>query len=318
MRLFGVAGLGLVLSVGFAGAAAAQQPTIAVFTKNYTNPAYAAFRTAADKIGKATGARIIHFVPKKPDNVDEQTAEVEEALKLRPDIVVFTPVSDKAMVGPVKKLNDANIPIVLFTNALPGKFVTYVGSDDVDIGYREARYLFQKMGGKGNIVVIEGVPVAPTNRNRLLGYKRAFAEFPGIKVVGSAVGMYQQPVAREAMAKLLKEHDKIDAALVANDSMALGVLEAMQAANRSMLVMSINGIVPAVRAVGEGKILATVEFNMFKIGCLATQAAVRKLKGEPLPEKVMVPSEVITKDNYKAWLVPVAERSCPKWEDVIR
>jgi ribose transport system substrate-binding protein len=318
MRILTTLGLGLAVGLGGAGQAAAQkQPVIAVFTKNFTNPAYENFRIGADKIAKAANARVIHYVPKKPDDVDEQTAQVEEALKERPDIVLFTPVHDKLMVAPVKKLNDANIPIVLFTNPLPGNFVTYIGSDDVDLGYKEALYLFKHMAGKGSIVVIEGVPAAPTNRDRLKGYQKAFAEFPNIKVLASGVGNYSQTVARDVMAKMLADHPQIDAALVANDSMSLGVLEALKAANRTTVVMSINGILEAVKQVETGAILATVDFNTFKMACLATQAALRHLKGEKLPDKVLLPTEIIDQTNYKEWLIPVADRQCPKWADVV-
>jgi len=319
MRFLMTLGLSTAVSLAGAGFAAAQkQPVIGVFTKNFTNPAYDAFRIGADKIAKAANARVIHYVPKKPDDVDEQTAQIDQALIDKPDIVIFTPVNDKAMVGPVKKLNDANIPIVLFTNPLPGKFVTYVGSDDVELGYQEAVYLFKHMGGKGRIVVIEGVPAAPTNRDRLRGYQRAFAEFPGIQVLASGVGNYSQTKAREVMGQMLKDYAEIDAALVANDSMSLGVLEALKAANRTTVIASINGILEAVKEVESGKILATADFNTFKMACLATQAALRHLKGEKLPEKIMLPAEIIDKTNYKAWLVPVADRPCPKWEEYVR
>ncbi|MBT1509570.1 sugar ABC transporter substrate-binding protein [Bradyrhizobium sp. SRL28] len=152
----------------------------AVFTKNRTNPAYEAFRIASDQIARTTGVKVIHLVPNQPDNVDEQKAMVDQVLKDRPDAVIFIPVDDVAMIDSVKKLNEANIPIVLVSNPLPGRFVTYVGADDFEIGYREARYLFEKLGGKGKIVVIEGTPAAPTNRERVRGYQRAFGEFPGI------------------------------------------------------------------------------------------------------------------------------------------
>ena len=145
--------------------------TIAVFTKNTTNPAYSAFRLAADQIGQATGARIVHFVPMQPDNVDEQKAMVEQVSKDRPDAVVFIPVDDVAMVEPLRKLNDAKIPVVLAANPLPGNFVTFVGADDFAIGYRQARYLFDHLAGKGRIVILEGTAGAPTNRERLRGYK---------------------------------------------------------------------------------------------------------------------------------------------------
>jgi ribose transport system substrate-binding protein len=304
----------------FAANANAAEPnmTIAVFTKNLTNPAYEAFRIAADQIARATGARTVHYVPKQPDNVDEQKAMVEQVLKDRPDAVIFTPVDDVAMIDSVKKLNEAKIPVILVTNPLPGSFVTYVGADDFEIGYREARYLFEKLGGKGKIVVIEGTPAAPTNRERVRGYKRAFVEFPGIEVLGSGIGNYQQPDARRVMEKFLIEHPQIDAVLAANDGMALGVLEALKEARRTSVVIGINGIVPAVKQIETGAILASVDFNMFKIGCTATRAAVRYLKHEPLPEKVILPAEIIDKTNYKAWLVPVDQRSCPEWSEVAK
>jgi ribose transport system substrate-binding protein len=222
------------------------------------------------------------------------------------------------MVDSVKKLNEAKIPVVLASNPLPGSFVTYVGADDVEIGYRQARYLFDHLGGRGKIVVIEGTPSAPTNRSRLLGYKRAFAEYPGIEVVGSEVGNYQQPDAKRAMTKLLQEHGEIDAVLSANDGMALGALEALKEKGRSATVIGINGIVDAVKQIETGAILASVDFNMFKIGCVATRAAVRHLKSEPLPEKVILPADIIDKSNYKAWLTPVDQRSCPEWAEVSR
>jgi len=298
--------------------AADKEMTIAVFTKNRTNPAYEAFRIASDQIARTTGVKLIHLVPNQPDNVDEQKAMVDQVLKDKPDAVIFIPVDDVAMIDSVKKLNDANIPIVLVSNPLPGSFVTYVGADDFEIGYREARYLFEKLGGKGKIVVIEGTPAAPTNRERVRGYQRAFGEFPGIQVLGSGIGNYQQPDARRVMEKFLTEHKEIDAVLSANDSMALGVLEALKAANRTAIVIGINGILPAVKQIETGGMLATVDFNMFKIGCTAARAAVRHLRKEPLPEKVMLPAEVIDGTNYKAWLVPVDQRTCPEWAEMAR
>ena len=309
---------GAVVLPACCATAAEETMTIAVFTKNSTNPAYEAFRIAADQVARAAGAKTLHFVPKKPDNVDEQKAMVEQVLNDRPDIVIFIPVDDVAMVEPVRKLNAANIPVVLASNPLPGRFVTYVGADDFEIGYRQARYLFDHLKGTGRIVVIEGTPAAPTNRERVRGYKRAFAEHPGIQALGSGVGNYQQPDAKRVMEKFLAEHAQIDAVLSANDGMAIGALEALKAANRTSVVIGINGILPAVKLVESGEILATVDFNMFKIGCAAARAAVRHLKGEPLPEKIMLPAEVIDKTNYKGWLVPVGQRTCPEWAELAR
>ena len=120
------------------------------------------------------------------------------------------------------------------------------------------------------------------------------------------------------MAGFLQTYPKIDAVLSANDSMALGVLQALQEADRHAIVMGINGIVPAVKQIEAGNMLASVDFNMFKIGCTATMAALRQLRHEKLPEKILLPAEIIDKSNYQAWLVPVRERSCPDWSEVAR
>jgi ribose transport system substrate-binding protein len=306
------------MALSAAQAKAADEITIAVFTKNLTNPSYQAFRIAADQIAQAAGVRVIHFVPKQPDNVGEQKAMVEQVLKDKPDAVIFIPVDDVAMIPSVKELNEAKIPVVLVSNPLPGSFVTYVGADDYEIGYREAHYLFDTLGGKGKVVVIEGIPAAVTNRERVRGYQRAVAEYPGIEVLGSGNGNYQQPDAKRVMEKFLAAYPQIDAVLSANDGMALGALEALKEAGRTSIVIGVNGILPAVKQIETGAILASVDFNMFKIGCTATRAAVRYLKREPLPEKVILPAEIIDKTNYKAWLVPVEQRTCPEWADVVR
>ncbi|AXS42249.1 sugar ABC transporter substrate-binding protein [Breoghania sp. L-A4] len=80
------------------GAAHAEGRTIAVFTRNLINPAYAAARRGADLIAEEKGATTRHHVPEKPDNVDQQKALVAEALAAKPDLVIFVPVDDKAMV----------------------------------------------------------------------------------------------------------------------------------------------------------------------------------------------------------------------------
>ena len=149
------------------------------------------------------------------------------------------------------------------------------------------------------------------------GYKRAFVECPGIEVLGSGVGNYQQPDAKRLMAKFLADYPQIDAVLSANDGMALGALEALKEAGRTAVVIGINGILPAVKLIEIGALLASVDFNMFKIGCIATRAALRHLRGERLPEKIMLPAAIIDRTNYKAWLVPVEQRTCPEWSEVV-
>jgi ribose transport system substrate-binding protein len=137
-------------------------------------------------------------------------------------------------------------------------------------------------------------------------------------VLGFGAGDYQQPDATRVMEKFLEQYKQIDAVLSANDSMALGALEALKAANRTAMVIGINGILPVVKEIESGDLLASVDFNMFKIGCTAMRAAVRHLNHESLPDKVILPAEVIDNSNYKARLVAVEQRSCPEWSEFVR
>ena len=87
----------------------AQPCTLAVFTKNRVNPAYAAARLAADRVAAEAGGRTVHYVPETPDDVGQQKALVGEALAHRPDAVVFVPTDDSAMVEDVRRFETAGI-----------------------------------------------------------------------------------------------------------------------------------------------------------------------------------------------------------------
>jgi ribose transport system substrate-binding protein len=292
-------------------------PVIAVFTKNFTNPAYENFRIGADKIAAAAGAHTRHYVPKKPDNVDEQTALVAQAIADKPDLVLFIPVDDKAMSGAMERFSDAKLPVVTAVSQIAGDVVTFVSSDDVDVGRREARYLFEKMNGTGKIVILEGIPSSTTSRDRKKGYDEELKKFPGIEVLDSKVANYQRPDAQRAMREMLAKFPQIDGVLAANDVMALGALDVMRERGRTAKVAGVNGLSEAIKRIQDGSMLVTVDFSTFNIACIATQAALRKRDGLSVPRKIMLPAEVIDSGNYEKWQLPTKERSCPAWQDQV-
>jgi ribose transport system substrate-binding protein len=297
--------------------AADQGPVIAVFTKNTTNPAYENFRLGADKAAAAMGARTRHYVPNKPDNVDEQKALVEQALLDKPDLVLFVPVDDVAMVETLNRITEAGIPVVTAVSQISGKVVSFVGSDDVEVGYKEARTLLATLGGNGKVVVIEGIPSSPTSRDRSRGFQRALAEFPGIELLETGVGNYARTDARSVMAAMLNNHPQIDGVIAANDAMALGALDVMRDAGRTAIVVGANGILEAVKQIDAGALLASIDFNTFKMACVAIEAALRSRAGESVPPKITLPADLIDRSNYETWLVPTSERACPKWDEIV-
>jgi ribose transport system substrate-binding protein len=262
---------------------------------------------------------VLHYVPEKPDDVAQQLALVDDALAARPDAVVFVPVHLTAVDGAVRKINAAGIPIVNILNRMPvGEVVSFVGSDDYRLGRDIAAYLFRQLGGKGDVVVMEGVPAAVTSQDRVRGFRDAAADWPGIRLVATRPGDYQEATARRAMADFLAEDPPVDGVLAANDAMALGIIAALEAAGRSVPVTGVNAVPGAITAVKAGRLLATADFDALKISCIATEAALRHLKGERVPPEIILPVQVVDRSNCAAWDVPLVRRQCPRWSDVVR
>lgn len=294
-------------------------PTIAVFTKNRTNPAYTAARLGADRTAARLGARTVHYVPDQPDDVGEQIALVDQAIAEQPDAVVFVPVHATAMNDSVRKFNAAGIPIVNYLNRLTaGKFVSYVGSDDHRLASNIAAYLFGRIGGTGHVVIIDGVPGAVTSQDRSRGFADAVKQWPDIRVVASRPGDYQLETAKRVMAELLATLPRIDGILSANDVMSLGIIEALEAAGRRIPLIGVNALPEAIAAIKSGTLLATVDFDAMKISCIATEAAIRHLRGELVPREVELPVQIVDATNYQPWDGPLEERECPRWEDVVK
>jgi len=295
--------------------------TLAVFTKNRVNPAYAAARLAADRVAAEAGARTVHFVPERPDDVGQQKALVGEALAIAPDAVVFVPVDDRQMVPDVARFAAAGIPVVVCINRMEGEVVSFVGSDDVAVGYAAARALIDGLGAqgreRGRIVALEGTPAAPTSRDRTVGLRKALAEAPGIRLLGSGIGYFQHAPARLEMVRLLAEHREIDGVWTSNDVMAFGALEALAAAGRTAKVVGVNGLPEAIDHIERGTMQASIDFSAFNIAGIAAHAALRYLRGEAVPPSIMVPAALIDRTNFQRWKVPFALRPTPAWEEIV-
>ncbi len=299
------------------GLARADGETIAVFTKNQTNPFFQNVRVGAENAAKQLGAKVIQYVPTKPDSIPEQMSQVEDVIVKKPDAIVFTPVDYKALIPGVEKMNAAGIPVVNITDHMAGgKIVSYIGVDDYKVGVATAQALIKALGGKGNVVIIEGVKGSLSNQDRVRGLTDALKEQPAIKVLASQPGNFQRLNALQVMENLMQSFAQIDGVLAANDAMAIGAIEALEAANRKAIVVGINGTAEAVDAIKTGKLLASGQADPFMQGCLGTIIAIRALRHQPVPAELFLKPSVIDAGNFKQFDMPVEARSCPKWEEV--
>src|SRR3954453_23090920 len=188
-----------------AGALPAAAETIAVFTKSAGNPISRAVRAGAEAVAKANGVTVFHYIQTSADNIPQPPALVDEALSAKRDALVFTPVDVKAMVPSVQKVNAANVPLVNVSDRLSGgTAVAFIGTDDYGIALETARTLLKAMGGKGNLVVLEGPDTIPSAVARLRGFKDALKEFPNVKVILSKNSLYARPPSAELFKTMLK------------------------------------------------------------------------------------------------------------------
>jgi ribose transport system substrate-binding protein len=299
------------------GLARADGETIAVFTKNQTNPFFQNVRVGAENAAKQLGAKVIQYVPTKPDSIPEQMSQVEDVIVKKPNAIVFTPVDYKALIPSVEKMNAAGIPVVNVTDHMAGgKLVSYVGIDDYKVGVATGQALVKALGGKGNVVIIEGVKGSLSNQDRTRGLTDAVKASPDMKLLATQPGNFQRLNALQVMENMMQSFPQIDGVLAANDAMAIGAIEALEAANRKAVVVGINGTKEAVDAVKAGKLLASGQADPFMQGCLATTIAIRNLRSQPVPAEFFLKPSVIDAGNYKEFDMPVEARSCPKWEDV--
>lgn len=310
-------GLTAAVAAFVAGSAFAANETIAVFTKNQTNPYFQAVRVGAETAAKTLGVKVDQYIPTKPDSIPEQLSQVEDVIVKKPDAIVFIPVDYKALVPAVEKINAAGIPVTNITDrSAGGKFVAFVGANDYSIGLATARALFKAMGGKGNIIILEGVKGSNTASERMRGFTDALKEFPDVKLLAAQPANFQRLPAIQVMENLMQSFPTIDGVLAANDPMAIGAIEALEGANRKALVVGINGSKEAVELIKSGKLLASGDFNGFIQGCLGMEIAVRNLRKQPTPTEVILKPIVIDKTNYHPYETPVEQRTCPTLDEV--
>ena len=299
--------------------APARAETIGVFTKQAGNPIARVVRAGADAMAKKYDVTVFQYIPTSAGNVPQQTALIDEALNAKRDAIVFTPVDVKAMVPSVEKMNAAGVPVINISDRVAGgNVVSFVGTDDYSIAADTARRLFKGMGGKGNLIVLEGPSDIPTAVTRSKGFADALKEFPDIKVVLSKDAMYARPAAANLINAYLKVNPtvQVDGVLAANDAMAFGAVEAFKAAKKKVLVAGINASKEAVDMIKAGDMFASGDYNGLVEGCLGVEIAIRTLRKMPVPKEVLAKTEVVDASNYQSYEIPAERRPCPTLDSI--
>ena len=165
-----------------------------------------------------------------------QLDDVNALIAMGIDGLLISPVDGQACAPAVEAASEAGIPVAVVLRDIPSMqdlYVTFSGTDDIKLGELGAQGLIDAIGETGKIVYIQGTPGLSTAEDRTTGFHNVIDQYDGIEIVAEQACNYNRAQAMETMEAILQANDEIDAVWCANDEMAGGVIQAIDAAGRT-------------------------------------------------------------------------------------
>lgn len=247
------------------------------------------------------------------DTPAKQIADIETMMVKGIDGLVIL-ATESAPITPVaKEAHERGIYIVNVDRGfLEPVADVFLEGDNKSFGRKSAQYIVDKLGGKGKVVILEGIP-STVNSDRVNSAMEVFKANPGIEIVGQASGMWNRQKSMEVMQTLLLKAPKIDAVWASDDDMALGVEQAISEAGRKeeMWILGGAGMKDVVKRVMDGDRLfpANITYPPSMIA-MGMQIAVSSLMigkekaSQFTPRHLMIDVELIEPANAKNYYFP--------------
>jgi ABC-type sugar transport system substrate-binding protein len=193
-----------------------------------------------------------------------QRKQVEQFIARKVDLLMVFPVDAKMIKPSLQKARDAKIPIMVVDNDIVDEnlFDTMLLANNFQFGQRVGTFLYDILGGKGNVIEVMGIRTTSAAMDRDRGFRESLAARPGVKLLEVVDGDWVYERAAFAFKPLLARHKKIDAVFAQNDYMAKAVYDTAEAAGRheEMLIVGIDALKGAdggIKMVMENKLAAT-------------------------------------------------------------
>jgi len=241
------------------------------------------------------------------DDVSKQLSQVQNFIANKVDAIIVNPVDTSATEAITKAAADAGVPLV-YVNREPadvdklGPKAAFVASNEADSGTLEAKQICKLLGGKGDILVMEGVlsNQSAVQRTKDIHEVIATPDCSGIKVVAEQTANYDRTQAQNLMTNWLSKGLKYDAVVSNNDEMAIGALQAMKAAGvdtKTAIVGGIDATQDALASMKAGDLKVTVFQDAAGQGKGAVDAAIKLAAGGTVEKKVYIPFQLVTPAN---------------------
>jgi ribose transport system substrate-binding protein len=236
-----------------------------------------------------------------------QVQDLQTASKI--DTLVILPFESAPLTQPVAQVKGKGVYVTVVDRGLTDASAqdAYVAGDNPGFGKVSGEYMAKAMGGKGNVVVLRGIPTVIDNQ-RVDAFMAVMKSHPGIKVLDAKHGNWNRDDAFKVMQDYLTRFKQIDAVWASDDDMAVGVQKAIEQAKRSDIKMVLGGAGSKeyIKKVmdGDKMVTADVTYSPSMIADAMKLTAAARVKGDKLPATTIIPSVLVTKDNAKQYYFP--------------
>ncbi|MGX1175565.1 MULTISPECIES: sugar ABC transporter substrate-binding protein [Pseudomonas] len=294
----------LALSLMLTSGAALADLKIGVSMSQFDDTWLTYLRESMDKKAKSLPDGVTLQFEDARSDVVKQLSQVESFISQKVDAIIVNPVDTAATQRITKAAVAAGIPLVYVNRRpddlkLPAGVVT-VASDDLEAGRMQMQYLAEKMGGKGNIVILLGDLANNSTTNRTKGVKDVLAKYPGIKIEQEQTGTWLRDKGMTLVNDWLTQGREFQAVVANNDEMAIGAAMALKQAGTekgSVLIAGVDGTPDGLNAIKKGEMAVSVFQDAKGQADGSIDTAVKMVKKQPVEQAVWVPYRLITPEN---------------------
>ncbi|MFB9378076.1 substrate-binding domain-containing protein [Kineococcus gynurae] len=235
-------------------------------------------------------------------DVNTQASQVDQYINAGVDAIIVVPVQADSLQPQVEAAKAANIPLVPVNAALSATDLAgNVQPDDVAAGEGEMQMMADHLGGRGNIVVLEGPLGGSGQIDRGQGIDTILAKYPDIKVLAKDTANWKRDEAVNKMKNWISAFgDQIDAVVSQNDDMGLGALQALKEAGMSKPIVGVDGIEDGLNAVKSGEFIGTMLQNGTVELSAGLAVAAKIARGEEVDTEPVYTMPRITTENVDA------------------
>jgi ribose transport system substrate-binding protein len=270
-------------------------PAVGLSISTLNNPFFVSLRDGAEAEAKSKGITLI-TVDAQNDPA-KQIAGVEDLIQKRIKVLLINPTDSDAVANVVKEATAAGIKVISLDRRVNGADVSaHVGSDNATGGKMAAEFLLEKLGGKGNIVELEGTPGSSAARERGEGFDSVINGKAGVKVVARQPADFDRAKGLSVMENILQRSKNIQGIFAQNDEMALGAIRALDEDGlKNVVVVGFDATADGVAAVKAGKLAGTVQQKPELIGSMGIDAAESLIEGKSIEKEIPVPLALVTR-----------------------